>query len=259
MGHMSSARVRRPGTEPADGMRVKVEPCGDRGATTSVECVPFVSAPALLHMIDQFAAQAKPPARPRRALTLTTACALSVVMHMVLAIAVPVRASEADQLQPFREGRHVLMIRHASAPGNGDPAHFQLGACDTQRNLDDGRVQARAIGAWLRAHGVTQAQIYSSQWCRCLETARLLDLGDPVELPALNSFYEQYDDREPNLRALREFIDMRPTTGLPIVLVTHQVTITAITGRFVSSGKGVLVDATDPQHYQVRARLLFDE
>ncbi|MFT5175625.1 MAG: phosphohistidine phosphatase SixA [Gammaproteobacteria bacterium] len=241
-------------------MRVKVEPCGDRGTLTSVECVLFVSALALLHMTDQFARQAKSPAGPRRTLTLIMACALSVVMQMVLAIAVPVRASDADQLQPFREGRHVLMIRHANAPGNGDPAHFRLGDCDAQRNLDnDGRVQARTIGAWLRAHGVTHAQIYSSQWCRCLETARLLDLGDPIELPALNSFYEQDDDREPNLRALREFLNMRPPTGRPIVLVTHQVTISAITGRSVSSGNGVLVDPTDPQRYQVRARLRFDQ
>ena len=81
-------------------------------------------------------------------------------------------------------------MRHATAPGTGDPAEFQLDDCATQRNLSAvGREQARATGARLRAAGITSAEVYSSQWCRCLETARLLGLGEVLELPALNSFF----------------------------------------------------------------------
>jgi broad specificity phosphatase PhoE len=196
---------------------------------------------------------------PRVAIVIAKAGALFVFAQM--AIVACAHANGADAVQQFRQGRHVLMIRHASAPGNGDPADFRLDKCDTQRNLDDdGRAQARAIGRWLKARGVTRAQIYSSQWCRCLETARLLGLGDPVELPALNSFYQQVEDREPNLRALREFLDSRATTDSPVVLVTHQVTITALTGVYPASGEGVLIDRADAQQrYAAKARLLFEE
>ena len=102
----------------------------------------------------------------------------------------PAGAGEAALLAALREGRAVALMRHATAPGTGDPAGFALGDCTTQRNLSAaGREQARATGARLRAAGIAMARIYSSQWCRCLETARLLGLGEVTELPALNSFF----------------------------------------------------------------------
>ena len=150
------------------------------------------------------------------------------------------------------------MIRHALAPGNGDPPGFKIGNCSTQRNLDEtGREQARNIGDWLRASGITTARVYSSQWCRCLETARLMDLGPVVELPALNSFYERIQDREPNLNALNDFISRQPANGDLIVLVTHFVTIGAVAGESVSSGKGVLLELSDAQDFKVVGRIDF--
>ena len=136
----------------------------------------------------------------------------------------------------------VLLIRHALAPGIGDPDGFRLDDCATQRNLnDEGRRQARAIGDWLRGRGIAQARVYSSQWCRCLETAALLDLGPVTELPALNSFFERRQDREPILAALGEFLAAQPRDGGLLVLVTHQVTISALSGTFADSGTGVLM------------------
>jgi phosphohistidine phosphatase SixA len=136
----------------------------------------------------------------------------------------------------------VLLIRHALAPGIGDPDGFRLDDCATQRNLnDEGRQQARAIGDWLRGRGIAQARVYSSQWFRCLETAALLDLGPVTELPALNSFFERRQDREPTVAALREFIASQPRDGVLLVLVTHQVTISAVSGTAADSGTGVLM------------------
>jgi len=149
---------------------------------------------------------------------------------------------EEDLVQRMRAGGHVLLIRHAEAPGTGDPAGFRLGDCSTQRNLSGvGREQARAIGAWLRNRGVGRARVYSSQWCRCRETAELLGLGPVRELPALNSFYGRSQDREPNLAALRDFLAAQPPQGELLVLVTHQVTIAALTGDATASGHGVLM------------------
>lgn len=140
-----------------------------------------------------------------------------------------------------RPGR-VLMLRHATAPGFGDPPGFKLEDCTTQRNLDDvGRKQARLLGARLRAAGIRRAKIYSSQWCRCLETARLLRLGGVSPLPALNSFFDRPDARARNLAALEAFLSRLPRNGGPVVLVTHQVTISGITDRGVGSASGTVL------------------
>jgi broad specificity phosphatase PhoE len=161
---------------------------------------------------------------------------------MVAAVAAGPLLAEDAVTARLREPGAVLLIRHAIAPGIGDPADFRLGDCATQRTLsEEGRQQARAIGRWLRAHGVANARVYSSQWCRCLETAALLDLGPVTELPALNSFFERQQDREPILAALREFLATQPRDGSLLVLVTHQVTISAVTGTFADSGTGVLM------------------
>jgi len=169
---------------------------------------------------------------------------------------------DSDQAKMFarmKTGGHILMLRHAFAPGTGDPANFQIGDCSTQRNLDDrGRKQAAAIGKLLRSKGIPSARVFSSQWCRCYETADLLALGSVTELPALNSFYELTQDRDPNLKALRKFIAQQPDDGKLIILVTHFVTISAIAAEGVSSGDGVLLKLNEDGPYEIVGRVGFD-
>lgn len=151
-------------------------------------------------------------------------------------------ASEIDLAARLQQGGHVLMLRHTHAPGFGDPPLFQLDDCATQRNLDaSGRAQATAIGEWLRRQGVRDAKIYSSQWCRSLETARLLSLGPVTPLPALNSFFERTRDRMSSLVALNAFFARQPADGPLIILVTHFANIQAVVGAGVGSGEGVLL------------------
>ncbi len=177
-------------------------------------------------------------------------------------IALAMAGADADQIgmvERMKAGGHILMIRHALAPGSGDPANFRIGDCSTQRNLDDsGRKQATAIGDWLRSNGIASARVYSSQWCRCLETAELLELGSVAELPALNSFYELTQDRQPNLEALRKFIAEQPSDGVLVILVTHFVTISAIANEGVSSGEGVLLKLNKDATYENVGRMNFD-
>jgi broad specificity phosphatase PhoE len=133
----------------------------------------------------------------------------------------------------------VLLLRHAQAPGVGDPPGFRLEDCATQRNLDEGgRRQAQALGVRLVDAGVVAARVYSSQWCRCLETARLLQLGPVTGLPALNSFFERPQERDATIAALRSFLAGLPPDGPPVVLVTHQFTINALTGAGTPAGSG---------------------
>jgi len=173
-------------------------------------------------------------------------------------IAAGASADQTEVIDRLKFGGHILMIRHALAPGSGDPPNFIISDCSTQRNLDDsGRIQARNIGMWLRINGIKSARIYSSQWCRCLETARLIDLGPVQELAALNSFYEKIEDREPNLQVLNQFISQQPVDGKLIILVTHFVTIAAIAGTGVSSGEGALLELQKNMPYTVVGRLNF--
>lgn len=133
-------------------------------------------------------------------------------------------------------------MRHALAPGTSDPAGFDVTDCSTQRNLDDrGRAQAQAIGKALKAQGITFDVIYTSQWCRCRDTATLLNMGVPEEAPALNSFFEDRSTRETQTQAARALI--RTAEG-PVMLVTHQVNISALTGQFTSSGEILVIRAT---------------
>ncbi|HEX5795738.1 MAG TPA: histidine phosphatase family protein, partial [Geminicoccaceae bacterium] len=100
--------------------------------------------------------------------------------------------------------------------------------------------QARGIGERLRGQGIAQAQVYSSQWCRCLETARLLELGAVKELPALNSFFGDRASAGAQTAALKDFLNSG-TGAAPVVLVTHQVNIAALTGQGARSGEIVVV------------------
>jgi broad specificity phosphatase PhoE len=159
------------------------------------------------------------------------------------ALGLVARAAPADHaLRLLAQPGHVLLLRHANAPGVGDPPGMVLGECATQRNLDDrGRAQAKRLGERLRAAGIAPGAIRTSQWCRCRETARLLALGPVEDLPDLNSFFEQPETKAERVRALRAYLDCLPRDGRPVVLVTHQVTITALTGYFPASGEGVVL------------------
>ena len=99
----------------------------------------------------------------------------------------PSSQSVLKQLQKI--DANILLMRHALAPGFGDPNRFDITQCDTQRNLDSrGRKQAAARGRDFRKFDVKFDAIYSSQWCRCMETAELLNMGAVQPFAGLNSF-----------------------------------------------------------------------
>lgn len=159
-----------------------------------------------------------------------------------LMLAGVVRAEEAP-VDALRQPGAVGLLRHARAPGTGDPPGFTLGACETQRVLDGaGREQARRIGAGLRAAGVV-ARVFSSEWCRTRETAELLGLGAVEAMPALNSFFADSRSGGQQTEAVRQFV--ASWRGPPVILVTHQVNITALTGIVPADGEMVVARRTE--------------
>ena len=173
-----------------------------------------------------------------------SAITMICVLCLFLPAIVSAQATQDIALTELVKGRAVALIRHATAPGLGDPLGFRISDCTTQRNLSqEGRDQARRIGEFFREKGVKETSVYSSQWCRCLETARLLALGPVKELPALNSFFEDRSTEESQTKQLRKFI-LSLSAGKPVIMVTHQVNITALTDIVPSSGEIIIFQLT---------------
>ncbi len=178
--------------------------------------------------------------------------AFALAVAAMLGLGGPARADEAAW-QALRSGGHALLLRHALAPGTGDPSNFVLTDCATQRNLSDGgRDQARRLGAAIRAGGVRVDRVLSSRWCRSLETARLMEVGTVEPFPPIDSFFQDRGEGPAQTRALEAFL-----AGLgdeTVVMVTHQVNITALTGIVPRSGEGVVVKPS-PEGVTVVGRL----
>ena len=158
----------------------------------------------------------------------------------------PLCARDADEkssglFQVLKEKNHLAIMRHALAPGIGDPGNFELSKCSTQRNLSKkGLKQAGNIGAIFRAHNIKFAKVYSSQWCRCLDTAKYLNLGPVHELNLLNSFFGNSSIEKIQTSKLNKWLSEK-SFEKPTILVTHQVNITALTGIYPLSGEIIVL------------------
>jgi len=155
--------------------------------------------------------------------------------------AAPAWAQAPDAWEALSDGV-IVLFRHADAPGTGDPPQFRLGDCATQRNLgESGRAQARALGERWRARRVAIGAVWTSQWCRTRETAELAFPGRAQDEPAFNSFFgERSPEAERQTAAARARLSAWRGPGV-LVVVTHQVNITALTGVFPASGEGVVL------------------
>jgi phosphohistidine phosphatase SixA len=135
----------------------------------------------------------------------------------------------------------IVLFRHATAPGGGDPAGHRLDDCSTQRNLDEeGRAQARRIGESFRARGIKVEAVLNSQWCRTRDTAQLAFPGLPKDAVAFNSFFNDRSNEATQTAAARKQLLAWRGTGV-LVVVTHQVNITALTGASAMSGQGIVL------------------
>jgi len=149
----------------------------------------------------------------------------------------------SDLSDKLQSPDYVLLMRHTRAPGIGDPANYVLDDCKTQRNLSaEGRQQALRIGDWLKKQNIQTADVQSSAWCRCKNTAELLNFhGFEVE-PSLASFFDEMQKANERTQALQQFISKKLKTkgDKALILVTHHVNIHAFMGENIASGEMVL-------------------
>ena len=168
---------------------------------------------------------------------------ISLLIIIFSLISFLTHASEQNW-KPAQDGDKIILIRHAKAPGGGDPEGFKIEDCKTQRNLDMmGINQAKKIGKLFREKKVKIDKVLSSQWCRCKDTAKYA-FKNYFEFPALNStFQSSFAKNEPKqLKQLQTFVNNWDGDGGNLVLITHYSIITAITNVVPSSGEIIITD-----------------
>lgn len=170
----------------------------------------------------------------------------------------PTETADADGWSHLQqsETRSFVLMRHALAPGTGDPANFELGDCSTQRNLSEtGRNQAQRTGEAFRQRNIAVDQVLSSQWCRCLDTAELMELGEVEPFPPLNSFFQNRALEPEQTEQVRQYMQAQSETAGVTVMVTHFVNIAALSDRQVSSGEMIVMQVNEADQLEVVAQI----
>ena len=138
---------------------------------------------------------------------------------------------------------NIIFIRHATAPGNGDPPNFNILDCSTQRNLSkNGELQSVKIGKFFKKNDIKITKVLSSEWCRCKDTAKIA-FGNYETKNFLNSFYDERfsENKDKQILDFQKFIQNWDQSG-NLVLVTHYVVISEILDLATSSGEIVITD-----------------
>ena len=154
----------------------------------------------------------------------------------------------------LKKGGQIVLMRHAvTTPGVGDPPGFRLDDCSTQRNLtDDGRSDAKRVGAAFRARGIVIESVLSSPWCRCVETANLA-FGRAEVSTALSNLFTHPENRDRQVREMRELMNA-PQRGNR-VLVSHGATISALTGVSLDTAEMLVVTPQPRGGFVINGRL----
>ena len=162
--------------------------------------------------------------------------------------------SDDKILNLLNEGKKLIFIRHAIAPGNGDPDNFNLEDCSTQRNLDsNGIEQSKKIGLFFKNNNIKIDKILSSEWCRCKDTANYA-FGNFQTFDALNSFYDERfaDNETKQIKDLKQYVK-NWDSDKNLIFVTHYVVISSVLSTASSSGELVISD----KHFGIIGRKEF--
>ena len=185
------------------------------------------------------------------------------IFSILLGLCTAAEIASADEAEAawtaLRAGRHVALMRHTDAPGGvGDPPGFRLDDCASQRNLSaKGRADAARIGARLRSERIAVERIVSSPWCRCMDTATLLELG-PVEAePTFGNVVVLREQATSLIAGARAVIDKWTGSGI-LLVVTHGANIRALTGIAPASGEIVVVRSGSGGNTEPVGRLTLD-
>ena len=169
---------------------------------------------------------------------------IKIFIFLLISLNVPLKAYSNENIQNIlKDGGKIIFIRHAYAPGVGDPINFDISDCSTQRNLnEEGIVQSINIGNFFLKNDIKIDKILSSEWCRCKETAKYAFKKFETK-NFLNSFFSQKfaNNKNQQIKELKEYVQNWDSKK-NLVLVTHYVIILEVTNSTVSSGEMVVTD-----------------
>ena len=167
---------------------------------------------------------------------------INFLLIIFITINSPVKADlNQNLINELKQEGKLIFIRHAYAPGGGDPINFDISNCNTQRNLNDsGRIQADKIGSLFRDNNISIHKVYSSEWCRCKETA-LIAFNEFETKNFLNSFYSSKFSKNKikQIKELKKYIEESQNEG-NLVLITHYVVISEVLGYVPTSGEIII-------------------
>ena len=167
-----------------------------------------------------------------------------LIFTFILSIILTSNSFSNDQvISKLQSGGNIIFIRHALAPGNGDPENFDIKDCSTQRNLSEkGISQSKKIGNFFKKHNIKINKVLSSEWCRCKETAKYA-FNNFSTFEGLNSFYDPrfVENKPKQIKDLKKYIQEWESLD-NLILVTHYVVINEILNKGVSSGEIVITD-----------------
>jgi phosphohistidine phosphatase SixA len=165
---------------------------------------------------------------------------LRLALIFLLLMAPAARATDAGWAL-LRDGGRVVLLRHARTNGSGDPANFDIGKCNTQRNLSErGKQQAGEIGALFAARAAPVERVLSSRYCRCMDTARIAFESEPEPFAPLDPPDADPQKQAEQLAAI--VAEVRNYSGSDnMVMVTHLEDIQALTGVAPREGEAVIV------------------
>ena len=158
------------------------------------------------------------------------------------------QTSNSDIYQELKEiNANIIFLRHSIAPGFGDPVFFNLNNCNTQRNLnEEGILQSKNIGIYFKSNNIRFSEVLSSEWCRCKDTVKEMDIGKWKTFSGLNSFFQGYSNKDEVLKKLNKKLSLTTNDEL-VLMVTHQVVIFKITGIAPPSGGIVIYNSQTRQ------------
>jgi phosphohistidine phosphatase SixA len=151
--------------------------------------------------------------------------------------------AQEELIDLLKDGNKLIFIRHAYAPGNGDPINFKLDDCSTQRNLNnEGINQSKKIGKLFYINKIMVDRVLSSEWCRCMDTAKIA-FNEFTTFKALNSFYDPRYEKNKNkqIKDLKNYI-YKWNGKNNLILVTHYVVILEILNTSANSGEIIIAD-----------------
>ena len=164
---------------------------------------------------------------------------INLILYILLSIFFSSNSFSNEKIiSELQKGGNIIFIRHALAPGNGDPKNIDLKDCTTQRNLDDrGIEQSKKIGEFFKKNNIPIDIVLSSEWCRCKDTAKFA-FNEFKTFDALNSFYDEkfYKFKEKQIKKLNMYIKEWDSKK-NLVLITHYVVISEMLNLAVSSGE----------------------